>query len=333
MKSRQNQVVMQQNLKKNQMRCTILWNGLALPEWEIRFNTIKRANLLQSYDYVHAMARLNNQRPRYGLIMIDGNEAGLVSILEAGVLKNALHGVILDCGPLWFDGYGSIEDFSVFMDAFTAQFPKRFGRRLRVTSGYKNSVEAQDIMATHGFKTTDAYGYKTIWLDLRESEETLRKNLNRKWRNSLSKAERQNLEIIWSDDGQYFGWLLEHYARDKAAKNYDNVSIKTFMKLAVQFSSGKNLLQGTALFDGQPIAAIVCLNHGLASTYQIGYASDIGRAKWAHHMLLWDAIAQMKERNIYNFDLGGINEEGAKTIGKFKSGMGGEEVEMLGLYC
>jgi len=279
------------------------------------------------------MARVNNQRPRYGLIIIDGKEAGLVSILEAGIFKNALHGVILDCGPIWFDGFGSIDDFQIFMEAFTAQFPKRFGRRVRVTSGFKNSEQAKDIMRMHGFKTPNREGYKTIWLDLREDEDALRQNLKKKWRNSLSKAERQGLDIVWSDEGQHFGWLIENYAKDKAEKNYHNVSLKTFMKLAVQFSGGKKMLQGTALFDGKPIAAIVCLNHGLASTYQIGYASETGREKCATHLLLWDVIAQLKERKIYDFDLGGINEEGATNVGKFKSGMGGKEFETLGLYC
>ena len=66
------------------MLCEIQWNSLSVEAWESRFAAIARSNILQSYDYALASAKLNRQRARWGLIMMDGKEAGLVQILEAG---------------------------------------------------------------------------------------------------------------------------------------------------------------------------------------------------------------------------------------------------------
>ena len=88
------------------MTCTIDWNVLSFSEWEQRFKKLNRATLLQSYPYAQAMAEISGQKPRWGLIKIDNVEAGLVQILEVGFLKNLIHAVILDRGPLWFDGFG-----------------------------------------------------------------------------------------------------------------------------------------------------------------------------------------------------------------------------------
>ena len=323
---------MMERQAKTHGACEIKWNALSACEWESAFRTIKQSNLLQSYDYANVMARLDNQRVRRGLIIINGKPAGLVQILEAGIFKNALHGIIIDRAPLWFEGYGSLNDFETFLQIFTKEFPKRFGRRIRFIPEIENTRKAQELMKKYGYKTTSKHGYKTIFLDLRPDLGVLRANLNKKWRNMLVKAEKQELNIVFSDKGENFAWLMQHYAADKAIKKYDGASPKVITELAKEFSRGKNMIIGTALLDDKPIAAILLFNHGSGSTYQIGYTSDIGRECNAHNLLLWGAVVELKERNINDFDLGGINGDSAKNIKKFKEGLGGKTYETLSLY-
>ncbi len=312
--------------------CEIKWNALSLCEWEAAYRTIKRSNLLQSYGYGDVMAGINNQRVRRGLIIINGKAAGLVQILEAGIFRNAIHGIILDRAPLWFDGFGSFNDFEMFLQVFTKEFPKRFGRRIRFIPEIENTHAAKALLSKYGYKPIRNSSYQTIHLDLTPDLEILRKNLNKKWRNMLVKSEKQGLDIVFSDEGAHFAWLLNHYAADKAIRRYDGASPKVITELAKQLSRDKNMLIGTALLDNKPIASILLFNHGSSATYQIGYISDIGRNKNAHNLLLWRALAELKKLNISNFDLGGINEENANGVKKFKQGMGGQISETLGLY-
>ncbi len=332
MKSVQNQAMMRQKSVKNQSRCTIEWHNTPQNRWLEDFQRVEKASLLQSPDYGLTMARLNNQRLRQGTINIDGTAAGLVQILEIGILKNAIHAVILDRGPVWFEERGSFDDFKQFLDCFSREFPKRLGRRIRFIPEVESTQSAKQLMQEYGYKPASQQGYQTIWLDLRPTIEDLRTGLKSKWRNMLRKAEKQDLEVRWSDEGENFSWLMTNYERDKREKGYDGASLKTLVAMAAQFSRGKNMLIGTALLDNEPIAAIMLLNHGKSSTYQIGYTSETGRQKCAHHLLLWRALHELKERGINDFDLGGVNAQSAKGVKIFKQGLGGKLYETPGLY-
>lgn len=332
-KSVQNQAIMTQDAVKNNMECEIIWDYLSECAYHAHYLSVKRANLLQSLDYVRVMALQNHQYIRRGLIMIDGVEAGIFQTLEAGLVKNAIHGVILDGGPLWFDGFGGLRDFSAFMERFSARYPKRFGRRTRVLPNLENSKLLATRMSELGYKPMSKGGYQTIWIDTRSDMDRLRANLKGGWRGALRKAEKTGIEVSWSDTGKYFSWLMKQYAQDKKNKGYDGPSPKIMTALAEEFSRGKNMLIGVALLDGHPIAAILLLEHGHSATYQIGYSSDKGRECAAHHLLLWRALGQLKERQIYDFDLGGVNAEHAKGVKIFKEGLGGTLVETAGVYC
>lgn len=302
----------------------------------LREKKLKRFNLLQSNDYLNGIAHINQQCISHGLITIRGREAGMFSMLEAGLFKNFLHGVILDRGPLWFDGYGSANHFKSFVSILSQRYPKHFGRRMRFIPEYEDTQYAHQIMLEHGFKSVGAGGYETIWLDLRKDEEHLRKALHKKWRNMLNQSERNSMEILWNDASNAntvsFKWLMAQYMRDKAKRQYDGPSYKVINALAHSFSRGKNMLIGTALLDKRPIAGILIFIHGFAATYQIGYTSEEGREKRAHHALLWNAVLELKRRHVLDMDLGGLGAKGAQGMNMFKKGMGGTIEKTLGLY-
>ncbi len=321
----------QKAIKKN-LNCTIEWDAVSPQEWVELFDTIPRSNLLQSFPYAVAMVRMNQQRMRLGVIYLEGKMSGLCLVLEAGILKNLIHGVILDRGPLWFEGCGSLSDYRVFFEVFTKEFPRRFGRKVRFMPEMLDKPAERTVLNELGFKKGDSHSYKSYWLDLTLDEEKLRANLKKRWRGELKKSEQEFLEIKWSDEGEHFGWLMNEYGRDKALRKYDGASVDTMIALAKEFSRGKNMLIGTALLDGKPIASILILIHGRASTYQVGYSSGVGRDKRAHFALLWGALSVLKQKNIDALDLGGVNDEEAKGVKMFKEGLGGELYETVGLY-
>ncbi|MCK5384574.1 MAG: peptidoglycan bridge formation glycyltransferase FemA/FemB family protein [Alphaproteobacteria bacterium] len=324
-----------QNAANGNAQVFLQWNALESAGWRERINKIRCLNLLQSEEYLYAVSRLNQQRISRSLIMVDGEEAGICSVLEAGLFKNALHGIILDRGPLWFESFGKPAHFEGFVRELAQKYPRRFGRRVRFIPEYEDIQATRQIMRTGGFRQGGSEGYETIWLDLRLSKEILRKNLNPKWRNKLNQSRRNPLKLIWSDAGTnttHFKWLMAQYIRDKVMRKYDGPSYKTMKALGDSFSRGKNMLIGCALLDKQPIAGILLLIHGSTATYQIGYTSESGRENRAHYALLWAALSKLKEQNIDNFDLGGVNAKGAKGVRTFKKGMGGTIEKTLGLY-
>lgn len=307
-----------------------------MPEWQERFARLRRPSLLQSYDYARAVCPLNHQKARWGLIEIDGAEAGLVQILEAGIAGNLLHAIILDCGPCWFEGFGAPAHKEAFFGEFARQFPRRFGRRRRVIPDWEDGASAQAALEEVGYKRLDRPGYQTVWLDLRQDEQTLLAAMKPQWRNKLKKAANADLQAVWDEKGADLPFLLTNYQLDKATKGYEGPSMPLARALAMRFAGSGNLLIGKAVVNAQqddrPVAALMILCHGRAATWQIGWNSDEGRTMAAQNFLVWRAALYLKDRGIEFFDLGGINDETAAGVRDFKKGTGGEISVLAGHY-
>jgi len=316
------------------MDCQILWNELSAPQWNERFLRITRAPITQSVPYAMAAAKLYGQRPKWGVIVIGGQEAGLVQMMEAGILWNAIHAVIIDRGPLWFDGFGAAGHISLFWQAINTQFPQRFMRKRRFIPEMMDGMAAQSVLQGAGLTHQAGSAYQTLWMNLRGSEDDLRAGLKKNWRGSLQKSERQSLSIDWSDDGGAgLEAFLQYYALDKAARGYSGASVKMMGHLGHAFATKSPTIEGRAINnvviarvmqDGQPLAAALIFIHGNSATYQAGWCTDKGRDVCANHMVLWQAALRLKASGITDFDLGGVNDETAAGIKKFKEGLIGK---------
>lgn len=314
------------------MTLTIDWNTQSIDEWEQNFSAVPYSNILQSYTYARAAAPFLQQKPRWGLIKIQGKPAGLVQIFEAGILWNALHAVMIDRGPLWFDGFGSALHVKLFFDEINRQFPQRFGRRRRFLPETEDGPTAQKLIEQTGLKRVGT-GYETIWVDLMPSEEELRANLKSNWRNKLNKAEKSALVVEWDEKGALLEWASSVYAFDKTARDYGGISPKLFLAYGKILENQGDIIIGCASLNGEPVALSVCVRHGRSATYLIGWASETGKDVAAPTFLLWQSAVQLKNKGVKEFDLGGINEQDAQGIKSFKEGMGGRIVRCVGRYC
>lgn len=309
------------------MECEIIWNKLDAEGWQARFDTLPFATVPQSPPYAQAAAACYGQRSRRGLILIDGQDAGMVQIQEAGLFRDFIHAVILDRGPLWFAGYGTPEQQRAFFTAFNSAFPRRIGRRRRIIPELPDNTENRALLAGLGYRRLARPGYQTSVLDLAPALETMRASLDKKWRNALSKAERSDIDIEWDTGGAALSAMLAGYARDRREKAYRGASVPLLRILAAEQG-----LIGTARLDKRAIASILILCHGRSATYQAGWTTDAGRQNAAHHLLLWDGLARLKARGFTQFDLGGVNEESARHVKKFKDGLGGTARTLVGHY-
>jgi len=288
---------------------------------------------MQSYAYALGACRYYRQKCRWGLIVIDGKEAGLLQLFEAGFLWNAFHAVILDRGPLWFDGCGTAPQLQAFLIEFNRQFPKRFGRKRRLLLEVEDGAAAHALVRQAGFCREDAFTpYETYWLDLGQSAEELRGSLNRKWRNHLKQAENANLTVEWDGDGSFYPWIRDLYASDKGERGYGGISPHFLDILAPFLRDDKCMIIGKASVKGRAVAGVLFIRHGQSATYQIGVTTTEGRNVNAHHLLLWQGMFVLQQKGIKSFDLGGINDEDADGVKRFKKGMGGQSYRLIGHY-
>ena len=309
----------------------IAWDTLSINDWERRFAVLPYSNYIQSYSYARAASPHYKQKPRWGLILIDGKEAGLVQMFETGLLWNAIHAVMIDRGPLWLEGFGGALHTKLFFDEINRVYPARLGRKRRFLPEIEDGPTAQKLIAQTGLvRREDQTGYQTIWIDLTKDEEVLRAELRGNWRNALSKAERSDLIIEHSNDT--LEWAAGIYAADKVARGYNGIPPALLKNYATILSPKNDVMISRAIKDGEPVAFIVTVTHGRSATYVVGWSSDAGREVSAHHLLLWHEMLRLKGKGIKELDLGGINEDGAAGIKAFKEGLGGRVVRYVGHY-
>lgn len=313
------------------MICAIKWNTQSIEEWERKFSQLPRSNILQSYIYALAACPLQKQKARWGLIEIDGREAGLVQIFEAGILWNRIHAIIIDRGPLWFEGFGNAMQVKCFFDELNRQFPKRWGRKRRILPETEDGPTAAKMISQTGLEFFGK-GYETIWLDLTPDSETLRANMKSNWRNKLSKAERAGFGIEWDDTGTHLNWLTGIYAADKEVRGYAGPSPELLRRYGPLLAAKGDILIGRAIHENTPIAFVFFAMHGRSATYLAGWSSEEGREVAAHHRLLWEGALVLKQKGIKELDLGGINDDSAEGIKTFKEGFGGRNVRYVGHY-
>ena len=279
------------------MKCEIQWSRQKPLSWDEDFTALPFTSLLQANAYARAMIETQHQRPRYGIIYINDQKAGLVQILEAGLFGNLIHALILDRGPLWFDGFGEDQHFQVFCQTLNKHFPARFGRKRRFIPEQPDTDRTRATLKETGFTQQSHNIYQTAIIDISTSKDTLRKNLKKSWKNSLKTAEKANLSIEWDFDGKLYNEFHAHYLKDRLEKNYSGLSSTLLKALAKNAIPKKDFIIGQALSkQGQELAAILIIRHGKTATYQIGWSLPQGRKTCANHLLLWEAIPMLKER-------------------------------------
>lgn len=314
-------------------RCEIDWTPLTLSAWTERFNQVRRSTLLQHFPYAQADRVINQIGARHGIIRIDGAEAGLVQLGEVGLVRKLIHVVQLDRGPLWLPGHGGMDEQSAFFAAFAQEFPRRFGRKTRLLPEVEDTGPNRAMLAGAGLARNDRYqGYETIWVDLEPDADRLRARLDGNWRRFLGKAEKTDLVVEEDWAGETQDEFLNAYEADRAAKGYSGPSrrmLEALMRFMVP--RGEALILAGRL-GSEVVAGLLILRHGTSATYQVGFNLEPGRKVWAHHRLFWQAMVTLKARGVLDFDLGGVNDESAQGIKRFKEGLGGQFIKLAGFY-
>lgn len=86
-----------------------------------------------------------------------------------------------------------------------------------------------------------------------------------------------------------------------------------------------------ALWENQPVAGMVIVQHGYFAEYYVGWFGSLGRKLNAGNFLYWKATVAMKERGCHWLDLGGYSSLD-KGYSRFKSGMQGTDYQLCGEY-
>lgn len=299
----------------------LCWDELSRDEWQALLGRAPSCALHQDWAYGAAVAS-GGHRVRRVVAQEAGEPVALAQLVErrlAGFVRIAM----LLRGPVWLVPDRAASSEPELIRAI------RGGLGRSVLLWTPECTKAADPRC--GLRRVMT-GYSTVWLDLVPDLATLRARLHGKWRNMLNRAEAERIETRAVRDGPLLDWLLAAADAHRAAIGYRAPGPAYYRSLAAADRERDAQFALIGVERGEPVAGILVRRHGKAASYLLAYTSERGRSLRAHHLLLWRAIARLRDQGVRRFDLGGVDTVNAPGLARFKLGLGGTPATLAGTY-
>jgi hypothetical protein len=308
----------------------LVWDEASPAQWAQWMVQAGRSNLLQSWAYGAAKADDSGWRVKRGVFHDDDGPIAFVQVLQkrvAGVLLASR----INRGPLTLRPLGNEEQRAIWT-ALARHAGLWRGAVLSAAPELGLSGANLALMASLGFRQFSPRAWESAWLNLAPDLPVLRKGLDGKWRNMLNFAEKAGLTLEARNDDQAFEWILARYRELISEKGFSGSPISLLRSLRQHLPVDGQPIILRANHRNEAVAGICLVCHGAAATYLLGWNGNEGRKLKANQYLLWQAVVTLKQAGIRWFDLGGIDENLTPGISAFKSGLGGEQYELVGEY-
>lgn len=178
--------------------------------------------------------------------------------------------------------------------------------------------------------STSTNVYRTFLLDLAPPVEQLRRNLDKKWRNQLTRSEKNDLKIVSGttvDEYQVFAGIYDEMRKRKAFET--TVDIAEFRRIQEDLPEAHRMRIFICQQHGLPLGGIVVSALGDSAIYLLGATSDEGLNSKGAYLLQWTMIQWLKDNGFRWYDLGGIDPKANPGVYSFKRGLSGEDVFQL----
>jgi hypothetical protein len=303
----------------------VRWEDVDLLTWDAE-HAAASASLQQDSAYGVAMQKLGVPVLR-AQVELDGAPVALAQFI---VRRFGSLGAVALCtrGPIWLKPLSPVDESHVYA-ALKKTIPLR-GLRLVLFTPEIAPGQVHGLSPWRRVMT----GMSTVMLDLTPTMDSLRAQLDKRWRHRLVGGEASEMKIhrVGTNPGQ-FRWVLETEMQQRSKKGLEGLPAEFFEHyVASRAQTAKTILTLRADMGRDRIAAMMFLIHGEAAIYHVGWTTDKGRDLHAHNLLLWKAMEELKSRSIRRLDLGGVNTLRSAGIARFKMSTGGEVITLAGTY-
>lgn len=182
-----------------------------------------------------------------------------------------------------------------------------------------------------GFKkVSQVQPQKTLFLDLKKSEEELLAQMHQKTRYNIRLAEKKGVEVsesIMVKEEQFpifYDLLIDTYRRKQKSLHSREYYQKLFHDHLSKIYFAK--------YEGKFLCANMVIFYGDSVTYLHGGSSHEDKNIMAPQLLQWEQIKKAKTLGYKYYDFWGIDEIKWPGVTRFKKGFGGFEVDYSGTW-
>lgn len=306
-------------------------------EWNRLLSNVAKQNLLHSWDYGSAKARVVGWNiERLAVEKPDGDVIALVQVLY---YKLAFVGGIarVSRGPLLL-GVHSEDDRNHILTLLAIT---EYARRVKwhVIQFSLETPDSENLacqLRAHKFYKQKGTKIGSGLLDLNLNLDTLHSNLNSIWKRTLKKIKKYNIVVrLEPTNDLRVDAFLKCYSAMQKDKAFDGINPNLIRLLLEKKSSSFQVNFFVAEMTDEEGMTIelgtrVCVKHGNTATDFLLYINKEGKKYWASTALYWHAIEYYKDLGCRWFDIGGLSENTPKGISDYKKGLRSDLYTLIG---
>lgn len=217
------------------------------------------------------------------------------------------------------------ENYARIIETLIAEYSDRRGMMLSVSpKAVPSKVNMQfDILKARGFSLGPAWGFPDRYIvNLRLSDEEIRKSFAQKWRYHLNKSLKQELSFEHADMSRLSEFDTLYRTMTDRKKFADHSAYDTISSL---FETSNDALRPEIFFvrqKGEMIAGAIIFKAGDSAVYLYGATNDKALSSRAGYFMHWEIIRWLRDNTKADwYDLGGT--DGFQGLHQFKKGMVG----------
>jgi len=316
----------------------VLWNTLSRSEWCSESREFADYSLYQHWDY-GAEQSTGIGRSVVRVAVRSGSRIAAMAQCRIKRLPFMSEGVVeVDRGPMWRHKAGAdAAAVAALLSELRYRLVQRQRLMLRIKPPPENSgcpPRLSEVLVSAGLVRNAAVRcYRTLYVDLRDDVEDIRKRFQQKWRNSLNAAVRNRPVIRCSSSSEAFSAFEQVYWEMWKRKRFPTgVRIARIRRIQERMPTQDKLLVSLAFAGGSCVAGHVAACLGDTCVYFLGATTEEGLRCKAAYALQWAVLKEAKLLGFTWYDLGGINPDANPGVTRFKRGMAGVEVEAAGQF-
>ncbi|MEE8393457.1 MAG: GNAT family N-acetyltransferase, partial [Rhodospirillales bacterium] len=306
-------------------------NNFSRGDWRRLVCGFGDLSLLQCWEYAEAKAKTGPWRVERGVFFEGDDHAGAFQALirpMPGPLPGGL--AWINRGPLWRrrnndGGSGDKAKLAAMITRLSGHYAGERGMYLRIAPPVEAGSAAAVAALDCAMVETSVPGWASARLDLRAPLDEIRSNLKSKWRGHLNKGERAAMEVRSGSGPELFETFLDHHRGLIVDRGFDT-SLTPDLLGAMQelLAEDSKMTVFLAYKDNELLGSVLIARYGDTAEYLAGNTTDDGRRNSAGQVLLWRALAEMKDRGCAALDLSGMDEVlTPRGIYQFKEGLSG----------
>ena len=285
------------------------------------------ANLYQVWEHESSRGRFTDTSR---LVLKKGDEVVAAAEVRMFRLPPTSRGIAyIRWGPLWRRTAG--RDLECFRQAILALkneyvFRRHMILRMNPRLFVENDQHCVQVLVDEGFSSVaDLPTDRTLLMDLTPGLDELRRGLDKKWRNCLSKAEKSGLTLVTSRENDLLDEFMVLYDEMLQRKQFaPSADIQKHRRIQRALPDALKMHVILAREDGQVCAGAIVSALGDTGVYLFGATNDRGMRTSASYAVQWEVLKLLKSSKIKAYDLHGINPETNPGTYHFKSGLAGK---------